>query len=163
MTLRRRNFLGLFGAAIAAPMIPVAAPAAGFSRTTYELAIAHAQKYPQVSVRGLVARLGMSNTQANAVITQMSSDGVLGVLNPTRPGTVHAASKVYTNPVWSRASAKLADPKVRANPKPDYTSQSAQAKTRYADVDLSDMLAHLRGLCVSKGMTLSPLCAQGMA
>lgn len=163
MTLRRRNFLGLFGAVIAAPLIPVAAPAAGFSQSAYGLAIAHAQKYPLVSVRGLVARLGTSKTQANAVIRQMSAEGLLGALNPTRPGTVHAASKIYTNPVWSGASAKLAKSRMKAKPKSGSSSSSTQAKARYADVDLSDMLAHLRGLCVSNRMTLSPLCTQGMA
>jgi hypothetical protein len=163
MTLRRRNFLGLFGAAIAAPLIPVAAPAAGFSQSAYGLAIVHAQKYPLVSVRGLVTRLGMSKTQANAVIRQMSSEGLLGALNPTRPGTVHAASKIDTNPVWSSASAKLAKSKMKANPNSGSSSSLAQAKARYTDVDLSDMLAHLRGLCVSNGMTLSPLRSKRMA
>jgi hypothetical protein len=71
----------------------MAAPSAGFSRASYGLAMAHARKYPLVSVRGLVNRLGLSAPEAKAIITRMSSDGVLGGIAPTRPGTICACAK----------------------------------------------------------------------
>jgi len=80
--------------------MPALGSAAGYTRTTYELAIAHAKKYPLVSVGGLSKRIGIATPQAEAIIKQMSSEGMLGVLNPTRPGTVKATSKICTKDVW---------------------------------------------------------------
>mgnify|MGYP000250168856 CR=1 FL=1 len=152
MTLRRRSFLGLFGAAIAAPALPAAAPAVGYSRASYGLAMVHAQTYPLVSVRGLVNRLGLTQTQATAIINKMSADGVLGAIAPTRPGTVFASSKVYSGRAATIAATKLV-PKAKAKPlqRPKLEDvkipQPKVIRKLSYDFDLSKLMAHLHGLC----------------
>jgi hypothetical protein len=156
--MKRRNFLGMLGAAIAAPMMPMATSAAGYSRTTYELAIAHAKKYPLVSVSGMSKRIGISTPEANAIINKMSSEGMLGVINPTRPGTVRASSKIFVNnvyPIRPTSEARAQEPAPKSEP---HRIRAASQDTN-ANIDL--MLAHLRGLCVQRGMTLSARCYTG--
>lgn len=157
MTLRRRGFLGMLGAAIAAPAIPVAAPSVGFSRASYGLALVHAQTYPLVSVRGLVNRLGVSQSQATAILRKMSADGVLGVVAPTRPGTLFASSKVYSGRAATAAATKFV-PKGKAKPaqgpklRKISVPQPKQARKLSYDFDLSKMMAHLHGLAVPSGV-----------
>ena len=162
MTMRRRSFLGLFGAALAAPALPMAAPAAGYSQASYGLAVAHAQKYPLVSVMGLTKRIGLSPTQAQAVIQKMSAEGVLGAINPLRPGTAHAVSNVCTNDAWRAVCANKAHPIAKADFKTGPSVKTAKPCKGFGDVDLTDMFAHLHDMCLSKGMALSPRC-MGMA
>ena len=155
MTMRRRGFLGMLGAAVASPAIPMVAPSAGFSRASYGLAMAHARKYPLVSVRGLVNRLGLSAPEAKAIITSMSSDGVLGGIAPTRPGTIFASSKVYTgNMVKTASTAAKAKQVTATQPKPvvkDIRIPQIKPTKRLAyDVNLSVMMAHLRDLCAAR-------------
>jgi len=70
MTMKRRSFLGLFGAAVAAPAIPMAAPA-GYSSAAYKVAMAHAKRFPVISVAGLSKRGDLSMTQAEALIKEL--------------------------------------------------------------------------------------------
>ncbi len=161
MTIRRRGFLGMLGAAIAAPMVPVAAPSSvGFSRASYGLAMAHAQKYPLVSVRGLVNRLGLSAPEAKAIITRMSSEGVLGTIAPTRPGTVFAASKVYSGQTVTTAATAATRAKrpvmkrSKSVTKDIRIPQTKPVKRLGYDVDLSAMMAHLRDLCTARDMAV---------
>ncbi len=169
MTMRRRSFLGLFGAAIAAPALPAAAPAVGYSRASYGLAVAHAQKYPLVSIKGLIKRVGLSPTQAEAVFQKMSADGLLGVAYRTRVGTCHATSKICTNEAWrvvGTTGGSTVTTKQPASSKVASDRPAAEVphrtKAMHLDVKLDDMLAHLHDLCLSCGMPLSPKC-MGMA
>ena len=153
--MKRRSFLRMFGAAVAAPMMPALGSAAGYSRTSYDLAILHAKKYPLVSVSGLSKRIGIAKPQAEAIIKKMSSEGLLGVLNPTRPGTVKASSKIFVNP-----NAGLA----RAFEKRQVQTKAAQRPkvTQQAEAKVSAMFAHLHQLSREAGMTLSPRCFSGV-
>jgi hypothetical protein len=131
----------------------MAAPAAGYSKATYGVALAHAKKFPFVSVRGLSARAGVTGSQAEAILARLSSDGVLGSVQNTRPGAGHAVSKVFENQtlVPMRMSSRAAAPKAKR--------WARTTQTTHADIDL--MMAHLRDLCTSRGMTLSPRCYTG--
>ena len=153
--MQRRSFLRMIGAAVAAPMMPALGSAGGISRTTYDLAILHAKKFPLVSVGGLSKRIGIAKPQAEAIIKKMSSDGLLGVLNPTRPGTVKASSKIFVNPNVGLAKA--------------YERRQSHAKSakdqkaaRHAQPNVSAMFAHLHKLSTACGMTLSPRCFSGV-
>lgn len=153
--MKRRQFLSMFGAAAAAPLMPALGSAAGYTRTTYELAIAHAKKYPLVSVGGLSKRIGIATPQAEAIIKQMSSEGLLGILNPTRPGTVKATSKICTKDVWGLR--RTSEPRaVQAD------KAQAQDRRSSAEPNISAMFAHLHKLSTSCGMTLSPRCFSGV-
>jgi hypothetical protein len=157
MAIGRRNFLGMLGAAVAAPLIPMVAPAAGYSRATYELAIGHAKRFPLVSVSGMSKRIGILAPQAEAIISEMSSEGIVGVINPTRPGTVRASSNIFTNDVWGiKKTSKPRPTEVASKAKSRQHKMQAKSATVDANIDL--MLAHLRELSVSRGMTLHPRC-----
>lgn len=162
MTMRRRSFLGMFGAAVAAPALPMAMPVAGVSQASYGLAAAHAQKYPLVSVMGLTKRIGLSPAQAQAVIQKMSAEGVLGAVNPLRPGGAHAVSNVCTNDAWRGVLVNQPKPIAKADFKTGSSVKPAKPRKGFGEVDLIDMFAHLHDMCLSRGMTLSPKC-MGMA
>ena len=159
--MKRRNFLSLIGAATVAPALPAAAfrptPALMAAATT------HAQTYPYVSVMGVSRRIGVSVTEAENLMTALSREGVIGNLRlngGARP--VYASSKIYVPTHGSAmeaarlqkakhsAAKKVREAKARA--------AQAQAKAKTMSVDLGDMLAHLRDLCVSQGMVLHPRC-----
>ena len=139
--MKRRSFLRALGATVAAPLLPVAGSAAAYSRGTYGLALAHAKKYPFVSVRGMTTRLGVTGAQAEALLAEMSSKGVLGGINASYNGAGLATSKVFVKPVI--APAKTAQSGARNTRKP---MQAAETHTpvdvRPACLDL--MLMHLR-------------------
>lgn len=154
--MQRRSFLRMIGAAVAAPMMPAIGSAGGFSSTTYDLAILHAKKFPLVSVGGLSKRIGIGKPQAEAIIEKMSSDGLLGALNPTRPGTVKASSKIFVNP-----NAGLAKAYERRQAKAAKAKQDQRVQ-RETQPQVSAMFAHLHQLCTAQGMGLSPRCFSGV-
>ncbi len=153
--MQRRSFLRLIGSAIAAPMIPAVGSASGYSRTSYELAIAHAKRFPLVSVTGMSKHIGISTAQADAIVRQMSSEGLLGVLNPTRPGTVRASSRIFTNDIWGlkRTSQK----------RPDQARKTQERNAqKQAQPKVSALFAHLHDICTQNGLILSPRCHSGV-
>jgi hypothetical protein len=146
----------MIGAAVAAPMMPALGSAGGISGTTYDLAILHAKKFPLVSVGGLSKRIGIGKSQAEAIIEKMSSDGLLGALNPTRPGTVKASSKIFVNP-----NAGLARAYERRQAKTSKAKQDQRVNGETSP-QVSAMFAHLHQLSTACGMTLSPRCFSGV-
>lgn len=162
MAMRRRNFLGLLGAALAAPMMPAASSAAGAARTTYGAAIAHAQKYPMVSIAGMSKRVGVSTQQAEALLRRMSSEGLIGKLKITAPGRIHAPSKIFTNETYQMIQTAKLQKEHAARMKAHRDMVQAQPEAR-AGTDLTQMITHLRKICTAQGMTLAPRCAQPVA
>lgn len=152
--MKRRNFIGLFGAAMAAPVLPAAAPAV--SANVAALATAHAQKYPFVSALGLSKGLGLSLSQAEQVLLSLSRKGLIGQINTYASGAVHARSCVYqpADAVLAQM-AKAKDAGRAANAKRLARSQSDKPSMT---VDLSDLLNHLRQVCVDNGISLGPRC-----
>ena len=161
MNLRRRNFLGLIGAAAAAPLMPMGASAAGYSRAGYAAAIAHAKRYPLVTVSGMAKRTGLPVKEVEAIVGRMSSEGMLGMLNPTRPGTIRASSKIFTKDVYGLVRTSQPRPAARTTQaEPQKTQPKPQAAQAQPVTDHADaLMAHLHQLCRSYGMALAPRCA----
>lgn len=153
--MKRRKFLQMLGMAVSAPVWPSVGGAASYAQSSYELAILHAKKFPLVSVGGLSKRLGIAKPQAEAIIEKLSADGLLGVLNPTRPGTVKAASKIFVNPHAGLAQA-YSQRQVRAKVAKEQMQDTAQP------ANVSALFAHLHRLCRKSGMTLSSRCFSGV-
>jgi len=150
--MKRRNFLGLIGAAVAAPLMPVPnmgqAAGAVYSRSAMHGAILHAQARVSFSVWGLAKTLGVSMPQAEALMGDMAKRGIVGPLQGTTHGGRWASSKILQKEMLGAVEAA----------KRTQVSHRTQTKT-YAEPDLGRLIAHLRGLCAAQGMPLSHACA----
>jgi len=153
--MKRRKFLGMFGAAIAAPLAPMPAMGAAtsgavYSKSVFHAAIIHAQSRVSFSVWGLAQTLGVPVATAEAVMSDMTKRGIIGPLQGTTFGGRWANSNILLRE--TAASAQAAQQAQERNTK----TQSHHSKS---EPDLGLLLAHLRDLCLKNGMTLSPRCA----
>lgn len=86
--MQRRRFLSLLGAGALAPVLPVpvsvparAAVQAGYTRYMYGLAVFQARTAKgAITAVDLMARLGVTGQQANAMMGEMTRHGVLSAL-----------------------------------------------------------------------------------
>lgn len=148
--MKRRGFLQMISAAVAAPLLPVPAPAraAPYSAAALHGAIYHAQSRAVFSVWGLSKTLGISPAAAEALMTDLSGRGVLGPLQGATPGGRWASSRILRREHLSVARAARRTPQ----------RQTAQT-IRHAPAegaDLTDLLAYLRRLAQREGHTLNP-------
>jgi len=159
MTMKRRSFLGLFGAAVAAPAIPMAAPA-GYSSAAYKVAMAHAKRFPVISVAGLSKRGDLSMTQAEALIKELATQGKVKLVGPSVNGKVRAASKVYTKDAWGLVRTSESRNAKRALRRSEYKPRdhAKPVEVEAPQPQVAPWLAHLHDLCRAQGMTLSPRC-----
>ncbi|MCO4848257.1 MAG: hypothetical protein KC448_09835 [Yoonia sp.] len=152
--MKRRNFMGLFGAAIAAPLMPLPAlgNAAGevYAKSAMHGAILHAQARVSFSVWGLAKTLGVSVAQAETLMGDMAKRGILGPLQGTTHGGRWATSNILQKEMLGA---------VQAAKKAHQSATHQTSQKHYAEPDLGQLLAHLRGLCEKQGMTLHPRCA----
>jgi len=139
--MKRRSFIGMIGAALAVPTMPIAAPSVGYSRATYGLAVLHARTRAHVSARGLAYCLKVSAAQAEAMVAEMSAKGLV---RPLAGGSVRAVSNILNPGVWGTAGVS-AKPATRHQIKLPQTPKT----------DLSAMMAHLHKLCRSRGMVVA--------
>lgn len=159
--MKRRKFLSLIGAVTTAPLMPTlgATTPQAYSRTMFSRAVMHARLRPHVSARGIAYRLKVTVPQAEKMIAEMASKGMVRpVLNG---GGVHvrAMSAIVKPQAWGAGDAAR-------------RSRTNQATARRADltgshqIECSSMLAHLHQICLDYGMFLSPRAVQlqrGMA
>lgn len=160
MELRRRNFLGLMGAAAAAPMMPgVAVRGAAYSRASYFAAIAHAQKYPMVSIGGMVRWLGVNADQAEAILDDMDRAGLVSIrAKPSMRNGVHAASKILKGDHWG--VVRTAQPRPNAANVDSETQSKTLQDQRVEEAPQGEALTrHLYAICVSQGLCLDRRCA----
>ncbi len=155
MSMKRRGFLGLLGAAIGAPMMPgvgAAAPA----RSAFDIAVAHAQRFPVISVAGLSKHGKMTATQADAMIKRLAVEGQVKLVGPSRSGGVRAASRLFRNDHWglARTAHEHRTAAQEARQKRLKAKRQEQTKTP----QIAPWLAHLHDLCRAQGMVLSPRC-----
>ena len=93
----RRRFLSVLGAAAAAPAVPFVAggaparavTAAGYNRYMYGLAVFHARSRAHVTAADLMARLRLTGVQADAMMAEMASSGVLSPVSGTVKMATH--------------------------------------------------------------------------
>lgn len=147
--MKRRGFLQMIGAAIAAPALPVSA--AGQPGRVMARAITHARTYPCVSAVGLSRGLSVPMAQAQDLLRDLSRRGLVGPVSSAGTGPIYAASEVYRPAV--DAAVRVAQVK-RAAPS---QRQGLSSAARPAP---TDWLERLHEICVDTGRTLTPR-AQG--
>lgn len=147
--MKRRKFLGLFGSAFAAPLLPTPAVAASatYSKVALRGAIKHAQTRGSFSVWGLANAVKVPVAQAEAMMTDLAKRGILGPLQGTTFGGRWATSNVLMRDTFAAAKAI------------QHSNVAQSATHKHAEPDLSTLLAHLQRVCVDYGMTLHPRCA----
>ena len=153
MTMKRRGFLTLLGAAVAAPAIPFAGPS-----QIKILATAHAKKYPIVTVIGMSKRMGISMEQAETLMNGLVREGSLGPMKVGTGGHLRATSKVF---VRSPVSFYSAQPERMAHQAKKH--RKALERHRVAEPKGPAWLRHLHRLCVKQGHTLQPRALAAMA
>ena len=116
MTLKRRSFLGMIGAAAIAPAMPMrtaAAPAAAvYNRYMYGLAVFHARTRASLSTGDLMAKLRVSAIQAEALMGEMTATGVVQPIAQSAIGAVRAINPTIQrayDPSARRLASKLTE------------------------------------------------------
>ena len=147
----------MLGAAVAAPALPMAAApapvAAVYNRYTYGLAVFHARTHAQVTAAGIAKRLKVTPAQAKAMISEMSSAGLVKPVGLTG-SNVRAVSNILKPDAWGL------DAHAR---KQRMAERKAKRKVKAPEHNVTDMIAQLRQMCVDYGMTLHPRCTGGLA
>jgi 3-isopropylmalate/(R)-2-methylmalate dehydratase small subunit len=105
MKMKRRGFLTMLGAAVAAPALPAvssAPAAAAYNRYMYGLAVFHARTRAHVSARGIAYCLKVSTAQAEAMISEMTKNGLVKPVFGAG-GNVRAVSNILNTDTWGQA------------------------------------------------------------
>lgn len=154
MSMKRRGFLGMLGAVLSVPALPSVALAKA-PGSAFKAAILHAQKFPVISVAGLANRGGLSTVQAEAMIKELAARDMVKLVGPSKSGSVRAASKILTHDPWGLGRTSQSQKSV-TKPESRQAHRSADENTQSLLVE--PWLAHLRQLCVDRGMTLHLRC-----
>lgn len=136
--MKRRKFLGLFGSAIAAPLMPlpaVAASKATYSKAALHGAIMHAQTRGSFSVWGLAQAVKVPVAQAEVLMGDLAKRGILGPLQGTTFGGRWATSNVLMREHLGLAKAVH-----------KHSGQVRPTAGQSNSSDMSGMMDHLRKL-----------------
>lgn len=137
--------MAMMGAAAATPALPAGLPS--LAPKLKALGVAHAKKFPFVSVMGMSKRLRISDDEAQELLNYLSRKGIVGPLNSTATGLSSGPSKTF-RPVSVKTTAAEAQ-----------RAKAKAARAQAAELDAlkaRDMMAYLRGLCADRGLVLHP-------
>ena len=136
--MKRRGFLQLIGAGIAAPLMP----SASFGAAPQHLgaAIAHARARVSISAWGLSQSLGVTMAQADGLMAEMVQRGAIAQIQGG--GGRWALSRVYTTPL----PAHIQRPEAPSGK----DGQTHTAQTTEPN-DSDPLLAHLHQMCRANG------------
>lgn len=150
--MKRRLFLSLLGGAAIAPGLPaISAPSSvAYSRTVFGQAVFHARTRAHVSAKGIAFRLKVPVAQAEAMIGEMASKGMVTPV-VGKPGAVRAVSNILKPGVW-RA------PKEHGSTQSNVADKDLRHTDRHSAPDLPPFVQHLRKMCQAEGMILHPRC-----
>ncbi len=142
--MKRRGFLGLFGAAIATPFLPGSAVAraakvAPYSAAALHGAVIHAQSRAVFSVWGLARALNLPVETTEVLMRDLAKRGVLGPLQGTTHGGRWASSRIMTREAVALQRAVKAQ----------NGATRAHVSNAHAQPDLTAMMTHLRGIAVN--------------
>ncbi len=107
--MKRRSFLGLFGAAATAPMMPSALAggttvrASVYNPAALHAAIYHAKSRAVFSVWGLAKAVNISMEQAETLMGDLAKRGILGPMQGTTFGGRWASSKIMASETLTKA------------------------------------------------------------
>ena len=156
--MKRRSFLGLFGASVAAPALPAfGGGAAGvtYSRSAYGMAVLHARTRHHVSARGIAHCLKVSLPQAKAMISEMSAGGLVKPVAGGAGVHVRAVSNVLQpGLIGMRTAGPEAKQRARRR-----ATQEANRQTPPQGQGHNALIGHLHHMCTDNGHTLHPRCA----
>jgi len=152
--MKRRQFLSMIGATAAVPALS-AMPASALSAKLKAMGMAHAHKYPMVSVMGISRRMKIPQEQAQQMLSYLFDKGVIGKSGIQGTGITSAASRVF-RPV----PHQVAGVKSMRDFKLNFLETE---ETREQVKDTTDWLTHLRVICVQNGFELSPRALAGVA
>lgn len=152
--MKRRKFLGLFGSAIAAPMVPIPALAqTGYSQAAWNTAVATARSSAALSVGGMANILKLPPAATETLMRDMIKQGILGPLSGPRHGGHWAVSRIMKP--GNIAALHKAQQAAQGQAKVDEIGQdNPQAPATH----VPDWIVHLRQMCVQNGMTLHARC-----
>lgn len=134
MSIKRRGFLQMLGGAFAAPLMPSASLGAaakvGYPASALHAAIYHAQSRVTFSVYTLAQQLGLQLGQAEQLMSDMSTRGILGPLQGRTQAGRWASSKIWIHPSKSSLAAAR-------------TATAVKSKAATARPVAKDVIAHI--------------------
>ena len=147
--MKRRSFIGMLGAAVTAPALPMAAP--NLTPQIKALMATHVKKYPVITVLGISNRIGVPIEEAKVLLHELSRQGVVGQVHNGTHVYMRARSHVYEP---SQAAVKALEARRRLEAQHGPRRETLRSKRRYAISH--DWLAHLRGICEKNDIPLQP-------
>ena len=142
--MQRRRFLGLFGSAVAAPMVPVPAMAQpAYSQAAWNTAVSTARSSAALSVNGMSHVLKISPAATEALMRDMVRKGLLNPIIGPYHGGLWASSKV------------MKAGNIAAIHKAQQAARAELAEKENAKSQTGDWISHLQKICIDNGYQLS--------
>ena len=150
--MKRRSFIGMLGAAVTAPALPMAAPS--LSPKISALVAAHVRKYPVITVLGISNRIGIPQAQAEEVLYDLARQGLVGPVTPGPHGPVRAKSTLF-KPTPPDVQLAEVEKRMKAQRAQIRERKLQEARERISG-EAVDWLHYLQKLCVKHEFSLQP-------